>query len=121
MNPIRILVAEDHDLNFELVHELLELHGYAVTRARDGEEALELARSGEFELLLLDLHMPKISGFDVIRELRSSAETERMKILVMSAESMPVADPSARVGADGFLLKPFAVDELYEAVERLTA
>src|SRR6266851_5465671 len=67
-----ILVAEDNPLNFELVRDLLDARGHTVEWARDGEEALAKASSGKFDLLLLDLHMPRLDGLQVVRMLRAT-------------------------------------------------
>jgi len=115
-----ILVAEDNELNFELVHDVLEAAGHLVTRASDGLEAVSLAAERDFDLLLLDLHMPRLDGADVLRRLRSEPQTRLLKIVVLTADAMRGTDEAVLLaGADAYLSKPFDVDALRSMVVHL--
>ena len=117
---IDILVAEDNEINFELIRDILELDGHRVTRARDGEEALRLAVGHGPRLLLLDLHMPLISGRDVLRRLRSDPDTRAIKICVLSADAMVgTREEMLAAGADAYLAKPFDIRAFRDTVTRL--
>ena len=103
MRPINILVAEDNPLNFELLQELLESLGHRIWWARDGQEALSLARTGGFDLLFLDLHMPRLNGLEVMVGLRGDPVRAHLKVIALTADAMPaVRAELLRAGVDGF-------------------
>lgn len=117
---IDILVAEDNEVNFELIHDLLELDGHRVSWARDGEEALRMAREQGPRLLLLDLHMPLISGRDVLRRLRSDPGASAIRICVLSADAMVgTREEMLAAGADAYLAKPFDIRTFRDTVAGL--
>ena len=116
--PAHILLVEDNaDLAFGL-QRTLEAHGYAVSVARNGTDAITLARDIAPALMILDLMIPEPDGFHVLRELRASGAT--MPVLILSARSEE-ADKvrGLRIGADDFVTKPFGVQELVERVRAL--
>jgi CheY-like chemotaxis protein len=81
----RVLVADDDDDLLELACMQLEDEGYEVERAHDGSQALRLAREGEFDLCVFDVHMPGLQGHEVLRELRSDSETARIPVILTTA------------------------------------
>ena len=95
--------------------ELLQSEGYRVTSAQDGEQALEIACQNDYDLILLDIMMPKIDGLTVCRELRKRGRT--MPILMLTARAR-VSDCVAGLdsGADDYLVKPFSLTELLARV-----
>lgn len=110
-----ILVCEDDDNLRQLIRVVIG-SGYHLVEAGDGDEALVLANEHRPDLIILDLMMPRMSGLDVLQQLRASAATDGMHILVMSA--WPDAENAARMaGADAFLQKPFELDALTSLVE----
>ena len=114
----RILVAED-DANIRLgLIATLESEGYAVTAASDGAQALRLFPQEKFDCVILDIMMPKLSGFDVCRELRGHAS--RIPILFLTAKG-EVGDKvlGLKLGVDDYVTKPFGVQELLARVEAL--
>jgi CheY-like chemotaxis protein len=116
----RILVAEDNELTFELVRDLLESRGHAVAWARDGQLALDRVRGEAFDLLLLDLHMPRLSGRDVLREVRADPTTASIKVMLLTADAMNgVGDGLLESGVDDFLVKPFDIRDLVSHVDKL--
>ncbi len=114
----RILIAED-DVNIRLgLTATLESEGYAVTAAGDGAQALRLFAQGKFELVILDVMMPKASGYDVCRELR--ARGERVPVLFLTAKGEEIDKVvGLKLGADDYVTKPFGVHELLARVEAL--
>lgn len=114
----RVLVIEDHaDLAFGL-YTNLEIEGYEVRVARDGSEGLQMAVEQPPDLVVLDLMLPGMDGFEVIRRLRSSPAT--MPILVLSARGEELDKVRAlRSGADDYLTKPFGLMELLARIEAL--
>jgi DNA-binding response OmpR family regulator len=112
-----ILICEDDDNLRQLIRVVIG-PGYHVVEAGDGDEALVLASEHHPDLIILDLMMPRMSGLDVLRRLRSDASLNGTHIVVMSA--WPDADGAAlNAGADDFLQKPFEPDELTAMVSEL--
>lgn len=117
-SPLRILLVEDERKLAESIARHLQGAGYEVEHARDGEEALARARSEEFHLIILDLNLPKRSGFDVLAELRS--EMRDTPVLILSArEEVTDRVEGLRRGADDYLVKPFDVGELTARIEAI--
>jgi len=114
----RILIAEDNrDIRLGLV-ATLESEGYLVTAAGDGEQALKLFPQEKFDLVILDVMMPRQSGYDVCRELRQ--RDARLPILFLTAKGEEVDKVvGLKLGADDYVLKPFGVHELLARVEAL--
>src|SRR5919198_1522820 len=111
----KVLVAEDNPLNFELV---LEGGGHEVTWAQDGEEAVRLARDGDFDIVLVDLHMPRLDGLGVVRLLRSDDRFATLRIIALTADAMPGArEELLAAGVDAYLTKPLDIAGLISAVE----
>ena len=112
----RVLVVEDEEVVRGLVRQMLVGEGYEVLVAQDGEEAIELAGSNTFDVLLTDLTMPKVGGREVAERLRESQPA--LKVVYMSgyAEDLP---PGALPPATSFLGKPFTFAELTETVHAL--
>jgi len=115
MKNRHILVVED-DANIRRgVTDILESEGYEVTPARDGAEGLKLYRQGGHDLVLLDLMMPEMNGYDVCREIRK--RSPQVPILILSAKSEEVDKVvGLEIGADDYITKPFGVRELLARV-----
>jgi DNA-binding response OmpR family regulator len=114
----KILIAED-DSNIRLgLTATLESEGYAVTAASDGAQALKLFPQEKFELVILDVMMPRASGYDVCRELRALGA--RVPVLFLTAKSEEIDKVvGLKLGADDYVTKPFGVHELLARVEAL--
>jgi CheY-like chemotaxis protein len=112
-----ILVADDNPIILDLMRDILEEAGYAVAEAGGGAEALRLARLLQPALLTLDVMMPDLDGFDVIQVLRNDPITRDLPVLFVSAT--PEHERGAALGGSGFLLKPFAPEELLDQIQRL--
>jgi CheY-like chemotaxis protein len=113
-----VLVAEDNRLNFEVVREALIGRGHRVEWAPDGEAALALLESGRFDLLLLDLHMPRLDGLSVIRALRESPTKRELKVIVLTADASPgTREELIDAGVDGCLFKPLHLGVLAAEIE----
>lgn len=108
---MKLLVVEDSAKLRKSLGVGLRRLGYTVDLAADGEEGLAFARHGDYEVVVLDLMLPKISGLDVLRQLR--ARKQGPEVLILSARDR-VDDrvQGLRLGADDYLVKPFAFDEL---------
>jgi DNA-binding response OmpR family regulator len=109
----KVLVADDEPHLLRLVKFRLEREGYQVVTAPDGQAALELARSEQPDLCVLDVMMPKRSGFDVLRELRSDESCAGMKVIMLTARAQDRdVDVGFSLGADDYITKPFSPQEL---------
>jgi PAS domain S-box-containing protein len=111
-----VLLAED---NADMRHYLTELleRGYAVITAKDGQEALERARTVRPDLILADVMMPRLDGFGLLRELRAGQETGRIPVILLSARAgAEAAIEGLAAGADDYLVKPFSSAELLARV-----
>lgn len=108
---MQVLIVEDKRSLAGHLGRALEGEGYSVTLAYDGEEALRLGRSNRFDLMILDVMLPRIDGFTVIRRLRE--DRLRTQTIILSArDSMSDVVHGLDAGADDYLTKPFAFDVL---------
>jgi two-component system response regulator RegX3 len=114
---VRILVAEDEPAILDSVLYALERDGFEVEGAEDGQTALERARSGEFDLLVLDLMLPRLSGLDVCRTIRGESALPIIMLTARSGEIDRVL--GLELGADDYVSKPFSVAELISRVRAL--
>jgi len=120
MNGARILVAEDDPATLELVQAFLESRGYRVGLAPDGNRALELGCSGQFDLIMLDLHMPLYGGVEVLHMLRKRYLLRPMKVIALTGDALPAMRGAVeREGIDSFLVKPVSLALLGEEIERV--
>ncbi len=117
---IRILVAEDNAVNRELLRELLEVRGYTVFEACDGQEALHMIEQSLPELLLLDIGMPVLDGFAVIRKIRENPRLAPLPVVAVTAYAMRGdREKILASGFDGYLSKPLNPSSLTEELDRL--
>jgi CheY-like chemotaxis protein len=120
MTASRILVAEDDPAGLDLLRAYLESKGYMVGAAPDGNRALEMAASGEFDLLILDVHMPLYGGQEVLHMLRKRLLVHPLKIIALTADTRwALRDEMMADGVDGYLLKPVSLSELGKELTRL--
>jgi len=116
----RILIAEDNAVNRELLRELLETHGHIVTEACNGEEALRLLDDSRPDILLLDLGMPVLDGYQTIRRIREKPSLAGLPVLAVTAYAMQ--GDKERIlssGFDGYMSKPIDPKLLYQELDRL--
>ncbi|MCB0930488.1 MAG: response regulator transcription factor [Mycobacterium sp.] len=113
----RILIAEDEPRISSFIDKGLSANGFAVTVVADGRSAYEYAATGEFDLLVLDIGLPEMDGFDVLRRLR--ADRNLIPVIVLTARDS-VHDTVAGLegGADDYMAKPFRFEELLARVRR---
>jgi len=116
------LIVEDHEDAAQLAAGIMRYHGYEPVIAGDGETGLEMARRLRPDVVLLDLMLPDITGFDVCRRLRTDRQT--MLTPVVMVTGMPGEDARIqgfRVGANAYLSKPYQINDLFQAVENARA
>jgi DNA-binding response OmpR family regulator len=111
----RILIAEDEGNIASFVEKGLAEHGHTSSVASDGEDAARMASSTDFDLLILDLGLPTIDGFEVLRQLRGRGD--RLPVIVLTAvDDVSTTVEALDLGANDYLTKPFAFDELLARV-----
>jgi DNA-binding response OmpR family regulator len=115
-----IVVADDEEDILELVALGLERAGYVIHRARDGEQALALAREHRPDVAILDVAMPKLDGYELTRRLRNDPETSEIKIVLLTARVQEAdVDAGLAAGAHDYIKKPFSPQELQDRVAAL--
>ena len=117
----RILACDDEPGYLDLYQEVLQASGFAVSRARDGEQCLKLAPEVKPDLILLDIKLPGKNGYQVCSELKAGRDTQYIPIIFVSATFEDVSDRvnSIEQGADDYLTKPFITDELIARVKAI--
>lgn len=119
---VRILVADDDPASAELLTYFLESHGFQVSTADDGNRALELGTSGDYELVILDVHMPLYDGVEVLQFLRKRHVLRPIKVIALTGDlSDEVRRSLENSGIDSFISKPVDLALLRDEVNRLTA
>jgi DNA-binding response OmpR family regulator len=113
-----VLVADDDGDVLALVARRLERSGYRVLTAQDGEEALRLAQENLPDLAVLDVMMPKLTGYEVTQRLRQDPATERMPVILLTARVQEAdVNRGFTAGADDYIKKPFSPQELRSRVQ----
>jgi two-component system cell cycle response regulator DivK len=116
----KVLIAEDNAVNRELLRELLEMRGYEVTEACDGQEALLKIAEARPDILLLDLGMPVLDGFGTVHKIRENPSLNSMPVLAVTAYAMrDDKDKALKSGFDGYLSKPIDPKALDRELARL--
>ena len=115
----RILVVEDNEQNLYLATFLLEKNGYEVITAKDGHEAIERAKMEEPDLILMDMQLPEMDGFEATRRIKSIAEISHIHIVAVTSYAMAGDKQKAlAVGCAGYIEKPFDPDTFVLEIEK---
>ena len=117
-SPNRILVVEDDHRNMTLLHDFLQAHGYEILKASDGLEAINVARDQQPDLILMDIRLPKLNGFDATRLLKQDNQTQAIPIIAVTAFATPGDEVTAlESGCAAYIPKPVNVHELLKIIE----
>lgn len=115
-----ILVVDDITTNIILMERLLRRRNYCVLVAQSGTEALKIAEERKPDLILLDIMMPVMDGYEVLARLRSNEATKDIKVVMVSALGGKLDIKNAmELGADGYLTKPVVVQKLYDVLDEM--
>ena len=119
-NAYRILVVDDSSTNIVLLEAILNGQGYTIETAQSVKEAYQIIKKESVDLILLDLLMPRVSGYDFLKEIKNSESTRDIPVIIVSA----VADPENRrksleLGAIDFINKPIDIQNFIERIEAI--
>jgi CheY-like chemotaxis protein len=117
---MKILVAEDNPMNLELIKDLLELNGHTVDVAPDGLQAVSLARRLHPDLVLMDVHMPRLDGIQATGQLQRDPSTREIPVIAFTASAMPAQlQQVLDAGCIGHITKPIDVETLMDQIGAL--
>lgn len=117
MSASVILYVEDNHANRELVKRILEVEGYTVLEAVDGEQGLNLAEQHKPDLILMDINLPEMDGYTVTAKMREMDGLRHIPIIALTANVMRGdREKSLNAGCDGYIRKPINIDQLPEQV-----
>lgn len=116
----KILLVEDEEIMIGLLQKKLTKEGYEVLIARDGEEGLKIMKEAKPDLILLDIIMPKMGGFEVMQEMQENKELKKIPIIVISNSGQPVElDKAQKLGARDWLIKTeFDPQEVIDKIKK---
>ncbi len=118
----KVLVVEDNELNLKLFCDLLRAHDYEAEPVRDGREAVERARLFAPDLIVMDIHLPHVSGLELIETLKGDEALKAIPIMAVTAYAGKGDEERIRaLGAEGYVSKPISVMRFVEAVKGLVA
>lgn len=117
--PKTVLIVEDNELNMKLFNDLLEAHGYATVKTREGTKVLELARENKPDLILMDIQLPEVSGLDLIRWLKDAQDLKHIPVIAITAFAMKGDEDRIReTGCEDYISKPISVLSFIETVRK---
>jgi CheY-like chemotaxis protein len=117
----KVLICDDDPVILRLLQVNLEIEGYDVVIAHHGEEAVTMALAEAPDLIVLDIMMPRMDGYEACRQIRSHEETKEVPIVFLSARAQQSdIDKGRAYGVSDYLTKPFDPTDLLEVIERLT-
>lgn len=120
MHKKRILIVEDEESLLKLETILLQVKGYEVTGAATGNDALEKLARNSFDLVLLDIMLPDIDGFEICSKIRKEPRTAGIPVVMLTAKKSPVdQERGTACGANAYLTKPFKSAMIIEVIEGL--
>jgi len=113
MNKIKVMVVDDSPTELKLMSEPFLSQGYELTTATDGDEAIQKAESDHPDLIVLDVVMPNLNGFNVCRHIKNSAELKDIKVILLTSKNQE-SDKfwGRKQGADAYMTKPFTQEKL---------
>ena len=122
MNPVKILIVEDEPEIADNLSALLGARGHKVVTCSEGADGVARARKESFDLLLLDVMLPRMSGFDVCKLLKADPKTAKLKIVMVTGLGrLGDVEEAFRAGADDYLIKPFDSVRLFKKIEKVLA
>lgn len=118
----KILIVDDQEMNRALLSRILEMHGYQYVFATDGKQAIEVAAQEKPAVILMDMGLPVIDGWEATRQLRQKQETKDIPIIALTAHVMKNDKEKAlEVGCNEYMSKPIDFDKLIQTIKNLLA
>jgi len=115
----KVLVVEDNDLNMKLFCDLLQAHGYATVKTKDGTQVIDIARAESPDLILMDIQLPQVSGLDVTRWLKDDPDLRRIPVIAVTAFAMKGDEERIRNGGcEAYIAKPITVQRFIETIKQ---
>lgn len=117
----KILVVEDNFINQKLINKLLIKKGYNVTLSSNGKQALEICREQKFDLVLMDIQMPLMDGFEATLEIRNLDKADKIHTPIVAVTAFAMETDRQKcfeVGMDDYISKPFTKEDFYAIVEK---
>ena len=123
MGAIKVLLADDEDSILQIMARKVALSGYAVVTARDGQEAWEKIKSESPDVIVLDLTMPKMDGWEVLRQLRSNPPSKKWQpvIIVSALNEMHNVQRGLDLEVDHYLTKPCRIEDIIKAIRLMVS
>jgi len=116
----KILLVEDNEMNRDMLSRRLARKGYEVAIAIDGREGVEKARDGAYDLVLMDMSLPEIDGWEATRQLRAAPETSALPIIALTAHAMSGdRERALEAGCNDYDTKPIELDRLLAKIQAL--
>ncbi len=116
----KILLVEDNEMNRDMLSRRLIRKGYEVAMAVDGRQGVDMARSGDYDIVLMDMSLPEIDGWEATRRLKQAAETKALPIIALTAHAMAGdRDKALEAGCDDYDTKPIDLPRLLGKIEAL--
>ena len=116
---VKVLLVEDSEMNRDMLSRRLERRGYQVILALDGQQGVDLARSQKPDLILMDMSLPVIDGWEATRQLKADMSTRSIPVIALTAHAMASDEQKAReAGCDEFETKPIELTRLLEKMQR---
>ena len=120
MDEKRVLVIEDDELNRKLVKEILRMGNYRTIEAIDAETGIQMARQHKPDLILMDVHLPKMDGLSATRIIKGDKDLKQIPIVAVTALAMPEdLDKVLEAGCDDYVSKPFRFQNLLTTIDQL--
>ncbi|MDY6806395.1 MAG: response regulator [Cyanobacteriota bacterium] len=115
-----VLIVDDLASERQMIGSVMLEAGFEIIKASDGCEAVKLSEEKKLDLVVLDIVMPKMNGFEVVRELRSNPKTEKVPVILCSQKNTEIDRVwGMEQGADAYLIKPFEAKQLIDIAQRL--
>ncbi len=115
----KILIVEDNPMNMELILDLLEFYGYEVTKAEDGIKALECLAEKKFDIILLDMQLPKMDGLEVLDQIKNNPATADIPVIAVTAHAMKGSEEHfIEMGCVEYVSKPIDIHKFRAMVNK---
>ena len=119
---MKILIVEDNEMNRDMLSRRLTKRGYEIVMAFDGEEGVKKATSENPDIILMDVSLPVIDGYDATKQIKSNDNTKHIPVVALTAHAMEDDKNKAfDAGCDGFETKPVNMESLLATIEKVTA